>query len=162
MARLTTIRESKRTAKLAQSVKPAPAVPTNEDEDVDKTDEEEDSGIDEEGLEKLMKALGEDGLDEFDLAQLRMLSGTAAPDEEGSSEDEERSEEDDADEKILSEDAEPMEGDEMSEADEEIALDDEDVESVDQDAIPRRKVQVDNKVRPSMAPSLCELPLFNS
>jgi len=39
-----------------------------------------------------------------------MLSGTAAPDEEGSSEDEERSEEDDADEKILSEDAEPMEG----------------------------------------------------
>ncbi|KAH9969727.1 eukaryotic rRNA processing protein EBP2-domain-containing protein [Russula dissimulans] len=145
MARHTTITasiaESKRKAKLAQSVKPAPAVPTDGSE----TDQEEDSGVDEEGLEKLMKALGEDGLDEFDLAQLRMLSG-AAVDEEGNGEDEEDNEEDDSDGENPSEDVEPMGGDEVSEEDEEIALDDEDVESVDQDAIPRRKVQVDNKV----------------
>jgi hypothetical protein len=36
---------------------------------------------------------------------------------------------------------------EESEAGEGVALDDDDVDSVDQDAIPRRKVQVDNKVR---------------
>jgi len=149
MARHTTIKESKRKTKLGQSLKRAPPVPADKSdtgEDVDKTDEEEDSGVDEEGLEKLMTALGEDGLDEFDLAQLRMLSGTAV-DEEGSSEDEEEpSEEDDADGENPSEEVELMEGDEVSEADEEIALDDEDVESVDQDAIPRRKVQVDNKI----------------
>ena len=102
-------------------------------------DEEEDSGVDDEGLEKLMNALGEDGLSEFDLAQLRMLSGAAAGEEEDSSD----GEEDGAD-------AEPQE--EAEEADEGIALDDEDVDSVDQDAIPRRKVQVDNKV--------CHFPLF--
>jgi len=39
-------------------------------------------------LEKLMNALGEDGLDEFDLAQLRSVSGPPA-DEEGSDEEEE-------------------------------------------------------------------------
>lgn len=104
-------------------------------------DDDEDSDVDEEGLEKLMNALGEDGLSEFDLAQLRMLSG-AAVDEEGSDEEEEDisdGEEDGAD-------SDPEE--EAEEADEGIALDDDDVDSVDQDAIPRRKVQVDNEVRP--------------
>ena len=111
------------------------------DESRDDDDEEdEDSGVDNEGLEKLMNALGEDGLSEFDLAQLRMLSGSAAG-EEGSDGEEEGSsdgEEDGAD-------TESQEG--AEEAGEEIALDDEDVDSVDQDAIPRRRVQVDNKVR---------------
>ena len=103
-------------------------------------DEEEDSGVDDEGLEKLMNALGEDGLSEFDLAQLRMLSGSAAG-EEGSNGEEADSTDGEED----GVNTEPQE--QAEEAGEEIALDDEDVDSVDQDAIPRRKVQVDNKVR---------------
>jgi rRNA-processing protein EBP2 len=98
-------------------------------------DDDENSGVDDEGLEKLMKALGEDGLDEFDLAQLRMLSGAAAGEET----------EDDANAEGVPEDEEPGDEEEEEEG-EEIALDDDDVDSVDQDAIPRRKVQVDNKV----------------
>ena len=110
------------------------------DDDEEEDEEDEDSGVDDEGLKKLMNALGEDGLSEFDLAQLRMLSGSAAG-EEGSDGEEDGSsdgEEDGAD-------TEPQE--EAEEAGEEIALDDEDVDFVDQDAIPRRRVQVDNKVR---------------
>src|SRR6267154_521614 len=109
--------KSDRKPKLVQVAKPAPS-PESDASEADKStdDDDENSGVDDEGLEKLLKALGEDGLDKFDLAQLHMLSGAAAGDE---SEDEES---------------------------EEIALDDDDVDSVDQDAIPRRKVQVDNKV----------------
>jgi rRNA-processing protein EBP2 len=126
----------------SKSVQPAPS------HELDEFDESHDdaSGVDDEGLEKLMNALGEDGLDEFDLAQLRMLSGPAAS-EDGSDEEEEESsdgEEDGADAESV-----PQEGEweEVEEAGEEIALDDDDVDSVDQDAIPRRKVQVDNEVR---------------
>ncbi|KAI9508749.1 eukaryotic rRNA processing [Russula earlei] len=94
-----------------------------------------------------MRALGDDGLDEFDLAQLHMLTGDAV-DEEGSGEDEEEEDgvEENADGDSASEDEEQVEEEEASEAGDEIALDDEDVDSVDQDAIPQRKVQVDNKI----------------
>jgi rRNA-processing protein EBP2 len=109
-----------------------------------------------------MNALGKDGLDEFDLAQLRMLSGAAAG-EEGSDQDEEvessDGEEDGARAESVPQEEEPGEGEEMEEAGEEIALDDDDVDSVDQDAIPRRKVQVDNKVR-HIPLFTCQLVLF--
>jgi hypothetical protein len=114
----------------------------------EESEDDENSGVDEEGLEKLMNALGEDGLDEFDLAQLRMLTGSAAG-EEDDGEAEERSsddEEDDADATNASTDEEEKE-EGKSKGEEEIALDDEDVDSVDEDAIPRRKVEIDNKVR---------------
>lgn len=52
-------------------------------------------------------------------------------------------------EKSVSDESQP---EEESGEDEGIALDDDDVESVDQDAIPQRKVQVDNKVHPSPTP----------
>jgi rRNA-processing protein EBP2 len=126
---------------------PPPESDTNKaDESTDH--DEENSGVDDEGLEKLMKALGEDGLDEFDLAQLRMLSGTAVS-------------EDDANAESVSEDEEPGGGaeEEEEEEGEEIALDDDDVDSVDQDAIPRRKVQVDNKVC-LFSLFTCQLGLF--
>ena len=124
------------------------------DDDEEENEEDEDSGVDDEGLEKLMNALGEDGLSEFDLAQLRMLSGSVAG-EEGSD-----GEEDSSDGEEDGADAEPQE--EAEEADEGIALDDEDVDSVDQDAIPRRKVQVDNKVRhfPLFTSFTCQIILF--
>jgi len=117
-------------------------LPTPDDSDASESDQ--DSGVDEEGLQNLVRALGEDGLDEFDLTQLRMLAGSPV--------DEESGEDDGADPTNESEDIEQADGEEAEE-EEGIALDDEDVDSVDEDAIPRRKVQVDNKVRPFHSPT---------
>ena len=116
-------------------------------DDSGSSESDEDSGVDEEGLKNLVRALGEDGLDEFDLTQLRMLTGSLV-DEEESGED------DNADETTESEDVEQAVGEEAEEEEEGVALDDEDVDSVDQDAIPRRKVEVDNKVCPFPLPRL--------
>jgi rRNA-processing protein EBP2 len=143
--------KSGRKPKLMQAVKPAPPPESDASEaDESTADDDENSGVDDEGLEKLVKALGEDGLDEFDLAQLRMLSGAAAGEET----------EDDANAESVLEDEEPGDGEEEEEEEgEEIALDDDDVDSVDQDAIPRRKVQVDNKVC-LFSLFTCQLGLF--
>lgn len=116
-------------------------LPTPDDSDVSQSDQ--DSGVDEEALQNLVRALGEDGLDEFDLTQLRMLTG---------SDEEESGEDDDADTTNESENIEQADG-EGEQEEEGIALDDEDVDSVDEDAIPRRKVQVDNKVSPVHFPT---------
>jgi rRNA-processing protein EBP2 len=139
--------KSGRKPKSMQVVKPAPPPESDASEaDESTADDDENSG----GLEKLVKALGEDGLDEFDLAQLRMLSGAAAGEET----------EDDANAESVLEAEEPGEGEEEEEEEgEEIALDDDDVDSVDQDAIPRRKVQVDNKVC-LFSLFTCQLGLF--
>lgn len=122
--------------------KPAPPPELDASEADESTDDDdENSGVDDDGLENLMKALGEDGLDEFDLAQLRMLSGAAADDQ---------AEDDDANTESVLEDEDPVSEEaqeqQQEQQEEEIALDDDDVDSVDQDAIPRRKVEVDNKV----------------
>jgi rRNA-processing protein EBP2 len=106
----------------------------------------EDDDDNEEGLEKLMKALGEDGLNEFDLAQLHTLTGAAASDEEDGGEDDGSSDEMDDGEQGGDE-----EDEDVSSSVEEIALDDEDVDSVDEDAVPRRKIAIDNKVRCSLS-----------
>jgi rRNA-processing protein EBP2 len=126
------------------------SAPNESDASEEECEDGENDGVDEEGLEKLMNALGEDGLDEFDLTQLRMLTGSAA-DEVNDSEEEGRSSDDenDADATNASTDEEEQEEEEgKSKEEEEIALDDEDVDSVDEDAIPRRKVEIDNKVGP--------------
>ena len=115
-----------------------PALSNNESESGTSGTEDDDN---EEGLEKLMKALGEDGLNEFDLAQLRTLTGAAASDEEGG-EDDRNSDEMDNEEQGGDEEDEDASSD-----GEEIALDDEDIDSVDEDAVPRRKIAIDNKVR---------------
>lgn len=92
---------------------------SEEDEDEDEDEEgSDDGGVDGEGMERLMKVLGEDGIDEFERAQLQILGGE---------EDEE-----------WETDAGEEEG--------EIALDDVD-DSVDEDAVPRQKIEIDNKVR---------------
>ena len=116
-----------------------PALSNNESESGTSGTEDDDN---EEGLEKLMKALGEDGLNEFDLAQLRTLTGAAASDEEGGEEDDRNSDEMDNEEQGGDEEDEDASSD-----GEEIALDDEDIDSVDEDAVPRRKIAIDNKVR---------------
>ncbi|KAH9989715.1 eukaryotic rRNA processing protein EBP2-domain-containing protein [Russula compacta] len=121
--------------------------PLSEDVNVsenDETGDDEDSGVDDEGLQNLARALGEDGLDEFDLAQLRTLTGAADGEESGGGEEDSGDgEEDGADTQSMSEDEE---GEQVREAGEGIALDDEDVDSVDEDAVPRRKVEVDNEI----------------
>ncbi|KXN82798.1 putative rRNA-processing protein ebp2 [Leucoagaricus sp. SymC.cos] len=94
---------------------------SSEDED----ENSEDEGVDEEGMERLMKLLGEDGLDDFDRAQLQ-----------ASDSDEEK---EDEDEKVA-EEAEDSEDDEGEDA---VPLDE--VESVDEDAVPQQKLEVDNE-----------------
>ncbi|KAK0457783.1 eukaryotic rRNA processing protein EBP2-domain-containing protein [Desarmillaria tabescens] len=101
-------------------------------------------------MERLMKALGDEGLDEFDQAQLGALGGEEESDSEG--EGENGSDEEDA-ESIGGEDESEEEAEEQDEdeddaeededdAEEEVAL--EDVEDVDDDVVPRQKVEIDN------------------
>ncbi len=107
-------------------------------------------GVNEEGLDRLMNALGDDALDDFDLAQLddgesddsEAMGGS----EDGESDEEGMEAEDDSenDEEDLDSDAEEEEDDLDPDDDEAIALDD--VESVDNDAVPRQKLEIDNHV----------------
>jgi rRNA-processing protein EBP2 len=129
------IRPEQKLPKLAES-------PPTDNSDSSESESDEGSGVDEEGLEKLVRALGEDGLDEFDLTQLRMLAGSPVGEEEDG--EEEEGADDNADSTTGSEEEKQADGEEAEEG---IALDDEDVGSVDEDAIPRRKIEVDNKVR---------------
>ncbi|EFI27140.1 hypothetical protein CC1G_14965 [Coprinopsis cinerea okayama7 len=160
--------ESKKVAteKASKTVPPPePEVSDDEGEWVDEDDDEESSddefdGVDEEGMERLLKALGENGLDEFDQAQLESLHGGDEDSSEGEGEEEEgdegseSEEEEDAgsdaeSEKEANSSKMEVEGGEGSEGEddeeEEIALD-ETEDLVDEDVIPRRKVEVDNKV----------------
>jgi hypothetical protein len=143
---------------------------------------ESDDGIDQEGMERLMKALGEDGLDDYDRAHLVALHGTSDGEEDGGEaqeqddEAESHSEEEESVDEVEDED-EAKSGSEIDEEDveeaeespaeknaeeeeEEEEEDDEDVdvdvdddvaldevESVDDDAVPRQKVEINNTVR---------------
>lgn len=124
--------------------------PPLDNSDASESESGEGSGVDEEGLEKLVRALGEDGLDEFDLTQLRMLAGSPVGEEEDGEEDDADAE-DNSHSTTGSEENNQVDGEEAEEG---VALDDEDVGSVDEDAIPRRKIEVNNKVRTLPAPLL--------
>ncbi|KAI0260674.1 eukaryotic rRNA processing protein EBP2-domain-containing protein [Gloeopeniophorella convolvens] len=120
-----------------------------DEESASDDDDNENGGINEEGIEKLVKALGEDGLDDFDRVQLRALAGSASGEDSDEEEDGASDPEDAAEAESGSGGEEQgEEGEEASEEEDEedIALDDEDVGSIDEDAIPRRKVEIDNKV----------------
>ena len=131
--------------KLPKLVEPPPT----DNSGASESESDEGSGVDEEGLQKLVRALGEDGLDEFDLTQLRMLAGSPVGEEEDGEEEDDAH--DNAESTTGSEEEKQAD---REDAEEGIALDDEDVDSVDEDAIPRRKIEVDNKVRTLPAPSL--------
>ncbi|KAF7331657.1 hypothetical protein MKEN_00045400 [Mycena kentingensis (nom. inval.)] len=139
-------------AKLSQEKASAPSAQSSDEhaEVVDSGSEEEDSddgGVDEAGLERLMQALGEDGLDDFDRAQLGLAAGD---DDEDSEEDEEfeppqndesgSESEEVVDEEDMDSGDDDEEGDEEDEQD--VPLDE--VESVDADAVPRQKIEIDN------------------
>lgn len=150
-----------------------------EDEEDSDEDEDETGGVDEEGMKRLMEALGEDGLDEFDAAQLNALQGGDDDDdsEESGSEalegDGEHSEEEEVeDEEGVLSDESSDEGDEDEAQEEEEAKtgkpsksrtlldaeeEEEDVEvplddlsSIDEDVVPKQKVVINNKVRVSL------------
>ncbi|KAF8722481.1 hypothetical protein AX14_009753 [Amanita brunnescens Koide BX004] len=141
------------------------AIDKSESEDEEDGEDEDDGvyddgGIDREGMERLMNALGEDGLDDYDRAHLIALRASDGEegDEEGdeveSHGEEEASVEDEAEAKSGSESeeedveeteklqAEKNGEDEDEDVDEGVALDE--VESVDEDAVPRHKVQINN------------------
>jgi rRNA-processing protein EBP2 len=147
------------------------SLPVNSESEVsDETENGTDDGADdvtEEGMAKMMELLGDDGLNDFDLAQLGSFAGDQA-DTDGrvnssANEDSDNGEDEAGDESFSSESAsEPItrefeaeEGswagedaseDQLSDTpDEAVALDDV-AESVDEDAIPRQKLVVDNHV----------------
>ncbi|KAM6494437.1 Eukaryotic rRNA processing protein EBP2 domain containing protein [Amanita muscaria] len=147
--------------------------------DILNSESDDDGGIDQEGMARLITALGEDGLDDFDRAQLVALHGDQSDDEIEETDDENKDEEGVSDEASDSgeeesqsdddpgseeeveerhdggadvpkpdaeEDEEESEEGEDEDEDEEndIALDE--VESVDEDAVPQHKIEIDNKV----------------
>ncbi|KAJ7647044.1 eukaryotic rRNA processing protein EBP2-domain-containing protein [Roridomyces roridus] len=106
-------------------------------------------------MERLMKALGDDGLDDYEQMQLHAVLGgdEDEDDEEDSSftlenaadtaDDNGGSESEDGSD--AGEDGEEDEDEgEDSEEEEDVALDD--VESIDDDAVPRQKIEIDNTV----------------
>ncbi|KAK7048730.1 eukaryotic rRNA processing protein EBP2-domain-containing protein [Favolaschia claudopus] len=143
---------------------PVPATASDDEEADDASESDEDSdddGVDEVGMERLMNALGDDGLDEYEQMQLHLALGGEADgdeddDEEDTSDEEftlekagakgsdaENSDSDDAEEDEEFDDEED-EGEEDGEEGEDVAL--EDVESVDDDAVPKQKIEIDNTV----------------
>ncbi|KAJ3880141.1 eukaryotic rRNA processing protein EBP2-domain-containing protein [Lentinula edodes] len=127
-------------------IKEAPSVVEKEEDEIDlETDEsegsEDDGGIDDEGIERLMKALGDDGLDEFEQAQLEAALGD--PEDESEEEDGEdantEEENSDQDEEVENDDTEGGEEDDQF-----IQL--EDVEAIVDDAVPFQKVEINNEI----------------
>ncbi|KAJ7184336.1 eukaryotic rRNA processing protein EBP2-domain-containing protein [Mycena filopes] len=111
-------------------------------------------------MERLMKALGDDGLDEFETLQLHVTLGGDVGDEGDEDSDDTSDEEftlgkngeeasdgegsdsdSDGDEGEFEDEGEEEEG---VDGDGDVALDD--VESVDEDAVPRQKIEIDNTV----------------
>ncbi|KAJ3805607.1 putative rRNA processing-related protein [Lentinula aff. lateritia] len=116
-----------------------------EDEIGGETDEsegsEDDGGIDDEGIERLMKALGDDGLDDFERAQLEAALDDPEDKSEGEDREDATTEEEnsDQDEEVEIDDTEGEEEDEQF-----IQL--EDVEAIVDDAVPFQKVEINNEI----------------
>lgn len=139
-----------------------------EDDDGSESGDEDDDEADvEEGMARLMKLLGEDGLDDVGRSELEAL----VADEEISDEDDDGEEEEEGEGASAGEDAEEGEVEESSpknvaksavdaqDEDEDDELEEEadilleDADSIDEDAVPRQKIEIDNKVPGSY--SLC-------
>lgn len=146
-----------------------------DEEDAESEEEEEESDLEgedvnEEGMARLMAALGDDGLDDFAQAELQALAGEDEDEDDESGEDDDEGEEseeevdaedakvdednEDEDDKDQAEEGSNDEDDddqEEEEEDEDVALDE--VESVEADVVPRQKLEIDNKVcSPSSRP----------
>ncbi|KIY51553.1 Ebp2-domain-containing protein [Fistulina hepatica ATCC 64428] len=137
-------------------------------EDSDEEEDSDDDGVDEEGMTRLMQALGEDCLDDFDRSHLALLLGDHEDDEDDSDEDEDKEggietggndeavDEDEMESTMSGSDATDVDADrdegyqdrgEVGAHDEDnaaIALDE--VDEVDEDAVPRQKIQINDTV----------------
>jgi rRNA-processing protein EBP2 len=158
-----------------KDVIPVPAAEPSEDEkdlegeegledDANSDEDSDDDGVDEAGMERLMKALGDDGLDEFETMQLHLTLGGGEGDEEGEGDDDEDTSDEEftldknAEEASDGEGSDSEDGEDEEEfedeegegedGEEDVALDD--VESVDEDAVPRQKIEIDNTVSPPL------------
>lgn len=146
---------------VAKAPSPEPEVQADEEDWEDEDSEEEnedDDGVTEEGMQRLMALLEkENALDDFDMAQLG--EGSDEEDEEASDDDEEEEGDDDDEtdaqiDELADEPAKPSkrvristEEDVQSASEGDLALDDLESDlSVDEDAIPQRKVTKNNKV----------------
>ncbi|TCD68345.1 rRNA-processing protein and EBNA1-binding protein ebp2 [Steccherinum ochraceum] len=118
-------------------------VEDNEDDSDDDSEDEDD--VNEEGMAKLMAALGEDGLDDFAQAELRALAGDD-DDSEGDEGDEEGDEDEEGQEEVSEDEDDVVDGGEEEEEEEEEDLALDEVESVEEDAVPRQKLEIDNKI----------------
>lgn len=140
-----------------------------EEEDSEEESDSDDDGVDQEGMERLVKLLGEDGLDEFDRAQLRSMGGEEEDEdedesgEEGGSGDEDENEgeisdEDEDEVSLVKPTSEGEEDEDEDEQDDAIPLDE--IESIiDEDAVPKQKLEIDNQVR---SPSISNSSFFFS
>lgn len=149
-------------------LKPQP-LPTSEDKESDDGSDDDTDGIDEKGMKRLMELLGDDALDELGAAQLDALKAAnevsedsfASEDSRPSRDEEPASEEEDLEGSEGTSSSGGGDGDDAEEPteegkiasleneaedDEEIALDDRDDISIDEDAVPKQKVIIDNKV----------------
>jgi len=144
-------KEPKTTEKLSkaesrrETIETAPApssAPLGSSED---SEDSGDDGVDEEGMARLMEVLGEDGLDELGKVQLEALVGESGSEEEEESEAGSGDQEVDGIDEIgeLSDESNEEDNDE-DEGHSEMAIDE--APSVDEDAIPHQKLEVDNEV----------------
>jgi rRNA-processing protein EBP2 len=142
----------------APEVVPAPAGSRSVSPDTQGSD------VDEEGMARLMAALGEDGLDEIALQSLNAFDEAGEDESDGDGSevvegepkvkiradaDSEESGSDSEGEDVGDEEEEgdKEEGDEEEGDADEDAVELDEVSSVDEDAVPRQKIVVDNKVR---------------
>lgn len=102
-----------------------------DEEDDDESDLEEGQDVSEKGMQRLMAALGDDGLDEVDMAALDELAG----EEEEDDDDDEDDDEDDEDEENKNDSDEALEHDDDDDDNEE--SDSEELAAEQEDEIPR-------------------------
>jgi rRNA-processing protein EBP2 len=121
----------------------ASIVDTSDEESANGDTGSESDDVDEEGMNRLLELLGDDGLDDFAKYQLGLVSKS------GDSEDDSDFVEDREDQGEEIDDENEEEGQEEPESTMLEALEDvdlEDVSSVDEDAVPRQKILINNAV----------------
>ena len=114
----------------------------------DREEDSEDGGVDRVGMERLMELLGEDGLDDFDRAQLESLAGEDEDNEDIEDDDEGEEDEEVSDGGKAKNHSEAEEGEvgEVKSNGDAIPLDLDEAESIDEDAVPKQKLEIDNQV----------------
>ncbi|KAF9516432.1 hypothetical protein BS47DRAFT_1340762 [Hydnum rufescens UP504] len=133
------------------------------DDNIDNSSDDGDDGVDEAGMKRLMELLGDDGLDELGAAQLKILAESGIDNDESDAGDDDASgngddpggpRSDESGENGEDEDGirtgsedereEDASHNEDGEKEEFVALDD--ASSVDEDAVPRQKIVINNTV----------------